>query len=165
MHLSHTRPDIAYAIGVVSRFMHQPQIQHMTAVMRILRYLKGTSSRGILFRRNDHSDVLAYTDANWAGDRDDRRSTSGYFILVGGNLVTWRSKKQKVVALSNAEAEFRGIVKWITEVIWLNKLLSELHFPQKKACKFFVIIKQQSVSLKTQFNMIVPNMLKSTDIS
>ena len=83
----------------------------MTTVMRILRYLKGTSSRGILYEKNDHLDTIAYMDADWAGDRDDRRSTSRYFTLVGGNLVTWKSKKQKVVALSSAEAEFRGIPK------------------------------------------------------
>uniref|UniRef100_A0A803KYB0 Reverse transcriptase Ty1/copia-type domain-containing protein n=1 Tax=Chenopodium quinoa TaxID=63459 RepID=A0A803KYB0_CHEQI len=107
IYLAHTRPDIAYAVGVVSRFMHLPQVQHMTAVMRILRYLKGTSSTGIYFDKNDHLDLIAYTDADWAGGRDGRKSTSGYFTLVGGNLVTWRSKKQKVVALSSAEAEFR----------------------------------------------------------
>ena len=68
IYLSHIWPDIAYAVGVVSRFMHQLQIHHMTAVMRILRYLKGTSSRGIMFRKNDHLDLLAYTDADLAGD-------------------------------------------------------------------------------------------------
>ena len=104
IYLSHTRPNIANAIGVVSRFMHRPQIHHMTAVMRILRYLKGTSSKGILFKKNDHLDLLAYTDAYWAGDKDDRMSTSSYFTLVGENLVTWKSKKQKVMALSTAKA-------------------------------------------------------------
>ena len=88
IYLSHTRPNIAYAVGVVSRFMHRPQIQHMTTVMRILRYLKGTSGRGILFRKNDHLNLLAYIDADWARDRDDRRLTSGYFTLVRGKLVT-----------------------------------------------------------------------------
>ena len=76
----------------------------MEAVMRILRYLKETSDRGVFFGKNHHLDLIAYTDADWAGDRDSRKSTSGYFTLVWGNLVTWRSKKQKVVALSNAEA-------------------------------------------------------------
>lgn len=137
IYLAHTRPDIAYAVGVVSRYMHLPQIQHMTAVMRILRYLKGTSSTGIYFVKNDHLDLIAYTDADWAGDRDDRKSTSGYFTLVGGNLVTWGSKKQKVVALSSAEAEFRGIAKGITEILWIQKLMNELGFPQKTACKLF----------------------------
>ena len=101
------------------------------AVMRILRYLKGTSDRGILLRKNDHLDLLAYTYADWARDRDDRRSTSGYYTLVGGNLVTLRNKKQKVVALFSAEVEFQEIAKGITKVIWLRKLLNELHFSQK----------------------------------
>uniref|UniRef100_A0A3Q7I3F4 Reverse transcriptase Ty1/copia-type domain-containing protein n=1 Tax=Solanum lycopersicum TaxID=4081 RepID=A0A3Q7I3F4_SOLLC len=135
IYLAHTRPDIAYAVGIVSRFMHLPQIHHMTAVMRILRYLKGTSSTGIYFRKNDSLDIIAYTDADWAGDRDERKSTSGYFTLVGGNLVTWRSKKQKVVALSSAEAEFREIVKGITEILWIRKLLNELDF--KVLAQFF----------------------------
>uniref|UniRef100_A0A803LEC5 Uncharacterized protein n=1 Tax=Chenopodium quinoa TaxID=63459 RepID=A0A803LEC5_CHEQI len=133
IYLAQTRPDIAYAVGVVSRFMHLPQIQHMIAVMRILRYLKGTSCTGIYFAQNGHLDLIAYTDADWAGDRDDRKSTSGYFTLVGGNLVTWRSKKQKVVALSSAEAEFRRIAKGITEILWIRKLMKELGFPQKTA--------------------------------
>uniref|UniRef100_A0A803L1U3 Mitochondrial protein n=1 Tax=Chenopodium quinoa TaxID=63459 RepID=A0A803L1U3_CHEQI len=90
IYLAHTRPDIAYTVGVVSRFMHLPQIHHMTAVMRIPRYLKGTISTGIYFGKNDSLDIIAYTDADWAGDRDGRKSTFGYFTLVGGNLVTWR---------------------------------------------------------------------------
>lgn len=117
--------------------MHLPQIEHMTAVMRILRYLKGTSSTGIYFEKNYHLDLLAYTDADWAGDRDDRKSTSGYFTLMGGNLVTWRSKKQKVVALSSAKAKFRGIAKGITEILWIRKLMNELGFAQKTACKLY----------------------------
>ena len=83
---------------------------------------------------DDEQEICALKDQL---SRDERRSTLGYFTLVGGNLVTWKSKKQKVVTLSSAEAEFRGIAKGITEVIWLKKLLSELHFPQKKACKLF----------------------------
>ena len=117
IYLAHTRPDIAYAVGVVNQFMHKPQTQHMEAVFRILRYLKGTPGRGVLYRSNGHLNPTAYTDADWAGDKDDRKSTSGYFTLVGGNLVTWRSKKQKVVALSSAEAEFRGVAKGIPEIL------------------------------------------------
>nr|GFB22712.1 putative reverse transcriptase, RNA-dependent DNA polymerase [Tanacetum cinerariifolium] len=98
IYLSHTRPDIAYAVGVVA---------HMNAALRIVRYLKGTAGHGVLFRSNGHLNIQMYTDADWAGDKGNRRSTSGYFSLVGGNLVTWRSKKQKVVSLSSAEAQFR----------------------------------------------------------
>ncbi|XP_072056225.1 uncharacterized mitochondrial protein AtMg00810-like [Arachis hypogaea] len=93
IYLSHTRPDIAYALGVVSQFMHQPQENHMEAVMRIVRYLKGTPGSGIWFKRNGHLNIEVYTDADWAGNPNDRRSTSSYFTLVGGNLVAWRSKK------------------------------------------------------------------------
>ncbi|XP_050107769.1 uncharacterized mitochondrial protein AtMg00810-like [Malus sylvestris] len=107
MYLAHTRPDLAYALSVVSQYMHDPGEQHMNAVMRILRYLKGSPGKGILFKRNNHFSVEGYTDADWAGSIDDRRSTSGYFTFVGGNLVTWRSKKQNVVARSSEEAEYR----------------------------------------------------------
>ncbi|KAM0026098.1 putative RNA-directed DNA polymerase [Helianthus debilis subsp. tardiflorus] len=95
IYLSHTRPDIAYAVGVVSQFMHQPQVAHMEAIWKILRYLKKTPGHGVLFQPNKHLKIQAYTDADWAGDQGNRRSTSGYFTLVGGNLVTWRSKKTK----------------------------------------------------------------------
>ncbi|KAK2975037.1 hypothetical protein RJ640_002466 [Escallonia rubra] len=109
MYLAHTRPDLAYALSIVSQYMHNPGEQHMNAVLRILRYLKFAPGQGILFTKNeDHQSVDVYTDADWAGAVDDRRSTSGYFTFVGGNLVTWRSKKQNVVARSSAEAEFRA---------------------------------------------------------
>nr|GEV94944.1 putative ribonuclease H-like domain-containing protein [Tanacetum cinerariifolium] len=98
----------------------------MDAVIRIISYLKGTAGHGILFGSNGHLDIRIYTDADWAGDKDKRRSTSGYFSLVGGNLVTWRSKKQKVVALSSAEAEFRGIANGVAEALWIRKLVSEI---------------------------------------
>ena len=133
IYLSHTRPDIAYAVGVVSQFMHQPQVDHMEAALRIVKYLKGSPGRGVLFKQNGHLKIEAYTDADWAGNPNDRRSTSGYFTLVGGNLVTWKSKKQKVVALSSAEAEFRGIARGLAEVLWLRKLLTEIGFPPRES--------------------------------
>ncbi|XP_076951121.1 uncharacterized protein LOC143624310 [Bidens hawaiensis] len=79
--------------------------------------------------------VQLYTDADWVGDQNDRKSTSRYFTLVGGNLVTWRSKKQKVVALSSAEAEFQGIARGLAEVLWIHKLLTEIGFPLTEASK------------------------------
>nr|GFB18028.1 putative ribonuclease H-like domain-containing protein [Tanacetum cinerariifolium] len=94
----------------------------------IVRYLKGTAGHGVLFRSNGHLNIQMYTDVDWAGDKGNRRSTSGYFSLVGGNLVTWRSKKQKVVSLSSAEAKFRGIAKGLAEALWIRKLVSEIEF-------------------------------------
>ena len=132
IYLSHTRPDIAYAVSVVSQFMHSPSEDHMGAVMRILRYLKVTPGKGLMFCKYGHTDVEGYTDADWAGSVTDRRSTSGYFTFVGGNLVTWRSKKQKVVSKSCAEAEYRGMAQGVCELLWLRRLLRDLGFgPQK----------------------------------
>ncbi|RVW42190.1 Retrovirus-related Pol polyprotein from transposon RE1 [Vitis vinifera] len=92
MYLAHTRPDLAYALSVVSQYMHNPGEQHMNAVMRILRYLKNAPGKGILFAKNvNHQSIEVYTNTDWAGAVDDRRSTSGYFTFVGGNLVTWKS--------------------------------------------------------------------------
>jgi hypothetical protein len=81
-----------------------------------------------MFSRNGHLNVEGYTDADWAGNISDRKSTSGYFMFVGGNLVTWRSKKQNVVALSSAEAEFRRMAKGLCELLWLKRLLTEIGY-------------------------------------
>ena len=89
--------------------MHNPSEDHMNAVMRILRYLKSAPGKGLVFRKHGHLRTSGYTDADWAGNITDRRSTSGYFTFVGGNLVTWRNKKQNVVTRSSAEAEYRGM--------------------------------------------------------
>ncbi|RVW35157.1 Retrovirus-related Pol polyprotein from transposon TNT 1-94 [Vitis vinifera] len=137
IYLSHTRPDIAYAVSVVSQFMHCPSEDHMSAVMQILRYLKSFPGKGLMFSRNDHLRVEGYTDADWAGNIMDRKSTSGYFTFVGGNLVTWRSKKQKVVALFSAEAEFRGMAKGLCELLWLRRLLTEIGFAPDSEMKLF----------------------------
>jgi hypothetical protein len=137
IYLSHTRPDIAYAVNVLSQYMQNPSEAHMDAVIRIIRYLKYAPSRGLMFYKNNHLNVEGYTDADWAGSLSDRRSTSGYFTFVGGNLVTWRSKKQKVVALSSAEAEFRGMSKGLCELLWLKRLLTEIGFEPKTEMKLF----------------------------
>jgi hypothetical protein len=112
--------------------MHNPQSHHRNAVMRIIRYLKGCPGKGLLYTSNGNVQVECYTDADWAGSLDDRRSTSGYCAFVGGNLVTWRSKKQGVVARSTAEAELRAMAHGVCEVLWLKILLLELGLFQSK---------------------------------
>ncbi|XP_024028916.1 uncharacterized protein LOC112093838 [Morus notabilis] len=111
---------------MVSQFMHSPGQEHFDPVYRVLRYLKGSPGRGLLFKKREHLQVETYTDADWAGSTIDRRSTSGYCTFVGGNLVTWRSKKQNVVARSSAEAEFRALAHGICEVMWIRRLLDDL---------------------------------------
>jgi len=137
IYLSHTRPDITYAVNVVSQFMHDPRKPHMDDVERILRYLKSTPGKEILFSKHGLLWVEGYRDADWAGSADDRRSTSGYFTFVRGNLVTWRSKKQPVVARSSAEAEFRGMALGMCELLWVKSVLSDLGFEPKEVMSLY----------------------------
>jgi len=137
IYLSHTRLDITYAVSVVSQFMHSPREPHMEAVYRILRYLKSSPGKGLLFSQHDHLKIEAYTDANWAGSITDRRTTSGYCTFMGGNLVTWQSKKQSVVARSNTEAEFRAMAQGVYEILWLKILFTELGFDSKDSMRLY----------------------------
>nr|CAN75711.1 hypothetical protein VITISV_026859 [Vitis vinifera] len=109
IYLSHTRPDIGFSVSV----------------------LKMTPGKGLFFQRTTNKEIEIFSDADWAGSVTDRRSTSGYCSFVWGNLVTWQSKKQSVVARSSAEAEFRAMAQGICEGIWLNRLLEELRVPLK----------------------------------
>ncbi|KAM1644976.1 hypothetical protein EV2_006670 [Malus domestica] len=131
IYLSLIRPDIAYTVSVVSQFMHAPSEDHMAVVMRILSYLKGAPGKRLMYRKHGHMEVKGCTDADWAGNITDQRSTSGYFTFIAGNLVTWRSKKQNVVARSLAEAEYRGMTHGICELLWLRILLTEIGFKPK----------------------------------
>ena len=126
IYLSHTRPDIAFAVSLVSQHMHSPKEAHLQAVYRILRYLKNSPGKGLFFQKNASKDVEIFTDADWAGSKEDRRSTTGYCTFVWGNLVTWRSKKQSVVSRSSAESELRAVAQGICEGLWLKKVLEDL---------------------------------------
>ncbi|XP_048440597.1 uncharacterized mitochondrial protein AtMg00810-like [Pyrus x bretschneideri] len=88
IYLTITRPDIAYAVSLVSQFMHAPNTDHMKIVHRVLRYLKGSIGRGILMCNNGHTQISGYTDADWAGNSLDRKSITGFCTFVGGNFVT-----------------------------------------------------------------------------
>ena len=121
-----TRPDISYAVGNVARFCAKPTKQHWMAVKRIFRYLRGTSNLGLLYHGKASPDCIGYSDADWAGDVGDRKSTSGYMFLFGGGVVSWRSSKQACVALSTTEAEYVALSAAAQEAIWLQQLYSEL---------------------------------------
>ncbi|KAK6162888.1 hypothetical protein DH2020_002729 [Rehmannia glutinosa] len=134
-YLTVTRPDIAFAVSVASRFMSAPTVSHWALLEQILCYLKGAPGRGLLYGRHGNSKVEcftgiieSYSDADYAGYKDDRRSTSGYCIFVGGNLVSWRSKKQTVVSRSVAEAEYRSMADSVCEIVWIHQLLKEIGF-------------------------------------
>lgn len=121
-----TRPDIAQAVASVSRYNKNPGPGHWTAVKRIFRYLKGTASKKLVFRKTGSFIPLGYCDSNWGNDLDDGRSTSGYVFLLGGCSVSWGSKKQACVALSTCEAEYMSSTMASQEALWLKWLLEEL---------------------------------------
>ena len=117
--------------------MHAPTMGDWHKVDRILRYLKGSPGRGICMKNNQSSEIVGYCDADWAGDSKDRRSTTGYCMFVGGNLVAWKSKKQSVVSRSSSEAEYRAMAAATSEVVWLKALVGELGFPTSSPIKLF----------------------------
>ncbi|CAL8991397.1 unnamed protein product, partial [Prunus brigantina] len=137
IYLAHTRPYIAYAMSVVSQFMHEPREVHMQAVERILRYLKSALGKGLLFSKHDNLAIEAYTNADWDGSVSDRRLTTGYCTFVGGNLVTWHSKKQSVVARSSAEADFRAMAHCVCELLWLKILFRDLRITIQGPMRLF----------------------------
>jgi len=113
---------------MVSQFLNSPCEDNWNAFIRILKYIKGSSSKGLLYGSNNHTRVVCYSDADWAGSPFDRRSTSGYCVSIGGNLISWKSKKQSVVARSSAEAEYKAMALATCELVWLKQLLKELQF-------------------------------------
>lgn len=113
--------------------MHAPQDIHMVALKRILRYIQGTLSFGIHLYKSNVTSLVSYTDADWAGCPDTRRSTSGYCVYLGDNLISWSSKRQHTLPRSNTEAEYRGVANVVSKSCWLRNLLLELHCPIYKA--------------------------------
>ena len=132
-YLTFTRPDLTYAVQQVCLHMHDPRESHLAALKRLLRYVRGTVDLGLVLHRSSSAELVVYTDADWAGCPDTRRSTSGYAVFLGGNLVSWSSKRQPVVSRSSAEAEYRAVANGVAEASWLRQLLAELHSPLAKS--------------------------------
>ena len=123
-YLVHTRPDIAFAVGYVSRFMEDPRVDHWATVKRLLRYVKGTVDHGIIFPKTSGSrlQLTMFSDADMVEDIDRRRSTSGMLVFLGSGPISWLSLKQKVVALSTCEAEYIATATVACQVVWLCTL-------------------------------------------
>ena len=132
-----TRPDISAAVNVLSHFMSCPNEQHWTGVKRIMRYLKGTVSYGLCFSGNNGVNLVGYSDADWAGDLDTRRSTSGYVFKLGGAIVNWCSKRQATVARSSTESEYVALSAAAQECIWLRRLLQDFGLGDNKPTTLF----------------------------
>lgn len=136
-YLTVTRPDLAFSVSVMSQFMSSPTIYHWNALKQILCYLKETVGQGIMYANHGHEEIEAFSDADWAGSRSDRRSTSGFCVFVGGNLVSWKSKKQNVVSRSTAESEYRGMANAICVLMWINHFMSEIGLKPKLPAKLW----------------------------
>nr|DAD45035.1 TPA_asm: hypothetical protein HUJ06_003265 [Nelumbo nucifera] len=121
-----TRPDIAYAVNKLSQFMHRPMSEHWNAAKRLLRYLCGTLTHGLFLPKENPLSLHAFSDADWAGNKDDYTSTSAYIVYLGRHPISWSSKKQHTVARSSTEAEYRSVVATASEINWICSLLTEL---------------------------------------
>ncbi|XP_019097448.1 PREDICTED: uncharacterized protein LOC109131213 [Camelina sativa] len=126
IYLSITRPDLCYVVNKVIQHMQAPTNFDWNTVERILYYLKGSPGQGIWMGKNNNTELVGHCDAEYARDTMDRRSTTKYCTFIGSNLVTWKSKKQKVVSCSSAESEYRVMKKLTNELIWLKALLKDL---------------------------------------
>ncbi|KAB5530118.1 hypothetical protein DKX38_020199 [Salix brachista] len=127
-YLTFTRPDIAFSFHQVCQFMQKPMLDHFTAVKQILRYLKGSCHYGLTFQKGS-LDLTAFSDADWAGDPNDRRSTTGLVVFLGSNPVSWSSKNQHTVSRSSTEAEYRALSTTSAELDWIKQLLVFLQVP------------------------------------
>ncbi|GJX64465.1 ribonuclease H-like domain-containing protein [Tanacetum coccineum] len=128
-YLTFTRPDISYAVQQVCLYMHDPREPHFFTLKRILRYIQGTLDYGLQLFSSSATDFVEYSDADWAGCPTTRRSTSGYYVFLGNNLLSWSSKRQPTLSRFSAEAEYRGVANAVAETCWLRNLLRELHTP------------------------------------
>jgi hypothetical protein len=132
-YLTLTRPDLSYAVQQVCLYMHAPREPHLALVKRILWYIKGTLDFGLHIGVSDPYSVTAYSDVDWAGYPNTRRSTSGFCVFLGDNLISWSLKRQTTVSRSSAEAEYRAVAHVVAECCWLRQLLQDLHLPVKTA--------------------------------
>ena len=126
MYLTATRPYIMHVVSLISMFMECPKEIHLLAAKRILRYLKGTASYGLLYKKGGKKYLFGFSDSDYVGDLDDRKSTSGYAFMLGSGVVSWSSQKQPIVTLSTTKAEFVAATACACQVVWLRKILGEL---------------------------------------
>ena len=121
LYLTTSRPNLQLSVGVCARFQSNPKQSHFNAVKRIMRYLVGTTNLDLWYEKGTICTVTGYCDANFAGDRVERKSTSGYCCFLGKSLITWSSKKQNTIALSIAKAEYVSAANYSTQILWIKQ--------------------------------------------
>ena len=157
-----TRPDISHAVGEVARFVSNPGMAHWRAVIYICRYLIGTADYGLHFDGNikDGGQVHGYSDADWGGDLDTRRSKTGYAIFMNGGCISWRSKLQKCISQSTLEAELVAANETGRELVWVRGVASELGYKQRSSTLF----EDNQPCIATAKNPIINDRVKHIDI-
>ena len=161
MYLTSTRPDLVYSVSLISRYMSRPTELHLQAAKRILRYLKGTFDYGIMYKRMSTNDLIAYTDSDYAGDLNDRKSTSGYVFLLSSGAVSWLSKKQPIVTLSTTEAEFVAAAGCASQVVWMRRVLDQLGHLQGRST---IVMCDNSSTIKLSKNPVMHGRSKHIDV-
>jgi hypothetical protein len=164
LYITATRPDIMYTVCLLSRYMQAPTRQHMLAAKRVLRYLKGTLTYGIWYKKNAGNEcLLGYTDSDYAGDVDDRKSTSGYVFFLAGRAISRASKKQPVVTLSTTEAEFVAASQCATQCVWLKRILEVMGWTSsvKEGTKIWC---DNSSTIKLSKNPVLHGRSKHIDV-
>ncbi|XP_056692165.1 uncharacterized mitochondrial protein AtMg00810-like [Spinacia oleracea] len=124
--LTHTRPDLCFAVQLLSQFMHMPRIPHVTALQHVLRYVAHTAGQGIILKAADSLTLQAFSDSDWAACPNTRKSITGYVLLLGNSPVSWKSKQQGTVSKSSSEAEYRAMAAAASEITWLVRLLEDI---------------------------------------
>jgi hypothetical protein len=162
MYLTVTRPDLMYGVSLISRFMSSPTMSHWLTAKRILRYLKGTTDFAILYKKGESRlSLMAFTDSDYAGDLDDRRSTSGFVFMMGSGAVSWSSKKQTVVALSTTEAEYIATALCARQCVWLRRVTEKLGIEEKSGT---VIMCDNSSTIQLSKNPVFHGKSKHIDV-
>ena len=161
MYLTSTRPDLVYSVSLISRYMANPTEIHLQAAKRILRYLKGTFDYGIMYQKGGSTKLVAYTNSDYAGDVDDRKSTSGYMFLLSSGAVSWASKKQPIVTLSTTEAEFVAAAACASQVVWMRRVLEQIGQAQKENT---IVMCDNSSTIKLSKNPVMHGRSKHIDV-
>jgi hypothetical protein len=137
LYLTTTRPDIMYAANLVSRYMESPKDSHWKMVKQILRYVAGTLNFGLWYTQSDDNHLSSHTDSDFASNLDDRKSTSGHVFHLGTNLISWASKKQPIVSISSAEAEYVVATSASGQAMWLRRILKDMSHTEKDQTPIF----------------------------
>ncbi|CAL2278979.1 unnamed protein product [Prunus armeniaca] len=161
MYLTTIRPDMKFVVSLISRYMSNPTELHMEAAKRILRYLRGTTDFGVFYKKGGKGELNVYTDSDYAGDQEDRKSTSGYVFLFSSGAVSWSSKKQPIVTLSTTEAEFITAASCACQVVWLRRIFEMLGEKQDRPT---IVHCDSSSAIKLAKNPVMHERSKHIDI-